>query len=446
MRTARDHAVQALVAVDRRDGWIAPEIERRRPTLDDPRDRALLTELGLGVVRARGTLDVVLGTVSRRPVRSLHTQIRAALRVGAYQLLYLDRTPAHAAVDHAVGWTRAALGAKRAGFVNGVLRGLTRALTGPAQGPQDPRRDLPRSDGTAVRFRDPVFPDPRRDGPATSASASPVPGGWWCAGWRTAATRPRSRLCAQGVVARPSRSVRAGRVTNWRRRSPSPASRSRPAASRRRCSFAGASRMRCRRWFAGLARVQDATSQAVVPLARLRSGAAVLDLCAAPGGKTLHAADVMGSGRIVACDVDTEKVQALAALTPEAGDVSLMAKQVSATGPLPFEAASFDAVFVDAPCSNTGVLRRRVDVRWRLRPKDINALADQQRSLLRRAAPLVRPEGVLVYSTCSLEPEENEAVIEAFLSAHPQYVQADQHACLPAADADGGFAVALCHP
>ena len=115
-------------------------------------------------------------------------------------------------------------------------------------------------------------------------------------------------------------------------------------------------------------------------------------------------------------------------------------------GPLPFAAASFNGVLVDAPCSNTGVLRRRVEARDRLREGDIAALAAAQRDLLERAAPLTRPGGRLVYSTCSVEPEENGAVVDAFLAAHPGWRAIPGFEVLPAADHDGGFAAVLVAP
>ena len=154
----------------------------------------------------------------------------------------------------------------------------------------------------------------------------------------------------------------------------------------------------------------------------------------------------MGTGHVVACDVDADKVDALRALDARVDGVTIEAVQVEPDAALPFEPASFDGVLVDAPCTNTGVLRRRVEARWRLSPGDVEALASIQRDLLERALPLVKPGGRLVYSTCSLEPEENEGVVTAFAESHPELDLDIAFRVFPAADRDGGFAATLTQP
>ncbi len=172
----------------------------------------------------------------------------------------------------------------------------------------------------------------------------------------------------------------------------------------------------------------------------------MLDLCAAPGGKALHLADLMADGgEVLACDADEAKVAAMADLAGRVRHEAVVFRTqvVPAEGDLPFPAASFDAILIDAPCTNTGVLRRRVEARWRLAPDDVAALAAIQRGLLERALPLLKPKGRLVYTTCSLEPEENEAQVDAFLAAHPDFVCAEQLRVPAGRDADGGFAARL---
>jgi 16S rRNA (cytosine967-C5)-methyltransferase len=194
--------------------------------------------------------------------------------------------------------------------------------------------------------------------------------------------------------------------------------------------------------------VQDATAQRVAPLLEPEPGQRLLDLCAAPGGKALHLADLLGGrGEVVACDVDPGKVEGLEALRPLVPPgVTWTVARVPEHGPLPFEAASFDGVLVDAPCSNTGVLRRRVEARTRLTPHDVAQRALVQRELLERALTLLKPGGRLVYSTCSVEPEENEDVVRAILEAHPTLQRGAGFDVVPQADADGGFAVVMRRP
>ena len=147
----------------------------------------------------------------------------------------------------------------------------------------------------------------------------------------------------------------------------------------------------------------------------------------------------MRRGRLVAADVDETRLKRVTALSRTMGDVELVTTIVPPEGPLPFDERTFDRILVDAPCSNTGVLRRRVEARWRLRPEDITTLAGIQGRLLERAWPLLRPGGRLVYSTCSIEPEENEAIAAAFIAATPGARLADELRTFPSPDADGGY-------
>ncbi len=196
----------------------------------------------------------------------------------------------------------------------------------------------------------------------------------------------------------------------------------------------------------GSAWIQDPTNQRVAPLLGARPGDRILDLCAAPGGKTLHVADLLGVGHVTAADADAKKVTALAKLAARMGGVELEVVCVPTEGALPFEADAFDAILVDAPCTNTGVLRRRVEARWRLRPEDVASLASIQSGLLERALPHLRPGGRLVYSTCSLEPEENEDIAGTLLGAHPELEREDGFMVFPDRDHDGGFAAVFRKP
>ncbi|MDJ0523273.1 MAG: transcription antitermination factor NusB, partial [Planctomycetota bacterium] len=421
MASARDLAAELLLRLDRRGGRLDADLDAARRRLEDPRERGLLTELAFGCVRRRGTLDAILTAFGKRPVSRLNAAIRVALRLGLYQILFLDRVPAHAAVDHAVGWARGHAGGKRAGYVNGVLRNLLRQIDGQAQGKSLPRKDVPRDDGGALRFKRAVFADPRTNLAGNLAARFSMPQ-WlldrWLERWgdarvgqilRTGIQRPpltlRARHDVDALVARLEESEigfergpgeRALRVTD-------------SEAALRLVTETGE------------AAVQDATSQRAALLLAPRAGESVLDLCAAPGGKTLQLADLMGSGHITACDITADKVARLEALREQMGDVAYETRELDPDAELPFAAETFDAILVDAPCSNTGVLRRRVEARWRLRQQDVDALVQVQRELLERCLAVLKPGGRIVYSTCSLEPEENEQVVEAFRARHPEF-------------------------
>jgi 16S rRNA (cytosine967-C5)-methyltransferase len=168
--------------------------------------------------------------------------------------------------------------------------------------------------------------------------------------------------------------------------------------------------------------VQDEASQLVGEFAGAMPGERILDACASPGGKTTQmVAALKGEGTIVAADVRGRRVALLDRAVRESGARNILVVQANARATVPFRDATFDAVLVDAPCSGLGTIRRDPDVRWRRGEADLATLATAQSEMLSQLARVVRPGGRLVYSTCSSEPEENEAVVEAFLLAHPQF-------------------------
>jgi len=451
MPSARDLAADLLLRFDRRHERIHDGLDAARAGLADARDRALLSELVYGCIRRMGTLDAVLGAASKRALPRLNAAVRTALRLGLHQVLFLDRVPAHAAVDHAVGWARGRAGPERAGYVNGVLRRLLREIEGRAVGQERPRHDVPREDGSAVRVALPVFADPREDPIAHLAGRFSMPR-WLVERWHARWGEARTAQVLRAGLQRPPMTVRARRDRH--------ALAERLKA--RGVTFdagPGDAALRIHDGEVAVALathsdeavIQDATSQRVAPLLAVAAGMRVLDLCAAPGGKTLHLADLMASdqaepGRLVACDVTPAKLALLDALRSKVGALEFEVVGIDPEGPLPFEAEGFDRILVDAPCSNTGVLRRRVEARWRLRPEDVGTLARLQTDLLERALRLLAPGGRMVYSTCSLEPEEDEEVFEAFLARHPDLRGEVAFRAWPRAECDGGFAAFVAAP
>jgi 16S rRNA (cytosine967-C5)-methyltransferase len=439
----RDLAADILLRVERKGGFVRDLLPAARERTADPRERGLLTDLAYGVIRRRSTIDAVLGPVSRQPLKRLEPAVLVGVRLAAYQVLFLDRVPAHAAVDHAVGWVRARSGAGAAGYANAVLRALLQGLEGRTLGPEDPRRDVPREDGSFVRVRDPVFGDPDLGAPANLGLRYAMPP-WLVERWIARVGKERAEAVLRAGIARPplalrARGDRSALLSDLRKVDPT----ARPGPTDDSVLADGGEGMALAFVREGRATVQDPTAQRVAPLLEPRPGQRLLDLCAAPGGKTLHLADLVTRGEVVASDVDPEKVRALASLAHVPPGVTLHAVRVPEEGVLPFEPASFDGILIDAPCSNTGVLRRRVEARWRVTPEDLAVLAQKQRALLESALPLLRPDGTLLYSTCSTEREENADVVDAFVAAHPEWRARTAFDVLPARDADGGFAAVL---
>jgi len=357
-----------------------------------PADRALCHELVLGVLRWQLLLDKIVEHFSSRRIEALDPAVRIALRLGLYQLRFLTRIPASAAVNESVSLVRAARLSSATAFVNALLRRAIReADHDPIATVSDPLAKI------AVRTSHPVWLIERwakwlgLDQAELFAQANNlVPP----TAFRTVVRRANqsailSRLSAAGAALESSDIVDGA----WR--------------------VAGAASLLRELSAAGEIYLQDEASQLVTQVLETKTGDRVLDLCAAPGGKTTMIADRSGDGAlVVAADRSRTRMETVIETTRLHGLHGITPVILDAAEQLPFAPETFDKVLVDAPCSGTGTLRRNPEIRWRLSPADIPRLAEQQKQILTRAAEVVKPGGRLVYSTCSVEQEENEDVIE----------------------------------
>jgi 16S rRNA (cytosine967-C5)-methyltransferase len=363
-------------------------------------DAALATELVFGVLRWRRLLDFLIERQANRPTAVLDGDVRQALRLGTYQLLFLDRIPASAAVNESVELTK--LGGKRsaAPLVNAVLRRLPR---GPYR-PEEIDRTLPLGLGRAERWGILYsHPDwlvarwlgalgPERTRALLEANNRPLPVA--CAVLDLDhATEVAETLREEGLRVEPGRLLAAALIVR------------------------GGSVVETTAFREGWLTVQDEASQAVPLLLGVEPGQSVLDLCAAPGNKTLRLARAAGpEGFVVAADIHRHRLRAVRSQLRRAGSSGVALVALDATRPLPF-ARQFQRILVDAPCSGTGTLARNPEIRWRLTPADLKQLPRRQEAILRHALEALAPGGRLVYATCSLEPEENEQVVRRVLQA-----------------------------
>jgi 16S rRNA (cytosine967-C5)-methyltransferase len=348
---ARLVAFEVLSLVER--GGFASDLLVSRSKELDSRDAGLASEIVLGSLRYQGQLDFLIAQFSGREASRLDAEVRIALRMAIYQLRYLSRVPAHAAVGESVELVKRARKRSAAPFVNAVLR--------------------------KVHRRPVAWPDR-----ATELSHP----AWMLERWNAQYGSEVAEKIARADLATPETYVRvSGEVPCGVTLEPTEV----PGCYR---VVEGDT--------SGL-RIQDIGSQSIVPLLELQPGQTFLDLCAAPGNKTAQALE---SGvRAVACDIHLSRLEHMA-------DLGCALVSLDATLPLPFT-ARFDRILVDAPCSGTGTLARNPEIKWRLRPSDVEDLHERQTRLLRNALERLAPGGRLVYSTCSLEREENEAVAEA---------------------------------
>jgi 16S rRNA (cytosine967-C5)-methyltransferase len=361
------------------------------------RDRALANELVSGTVKRRGSLDAVLGAFTKAPLADTDVEVLEALRLAAFQLLFLDRVPAYAVVDDAVALV-ARKGKRTQGFVNAVLRKV-------AEDGRESFATLSDGDGArawAVRHSCPAWlvkllrrelGDDAAERLLAAADAAPER----CLRVNTLKTdvpAARTALAAAGYATKGVPGLPAALV------------------------YDGPSLERSAPFREGLVTPQSQGSQVagVVAVAGIGPGARILDLCAAPGTKTAQLAATAPGAQITAVDADELRLGAMRQNLERLGahGVELVQGDVLEL-PAAFGGA-FDAVLLDAPCSGLGTLASRADLRWRRREADIARLAQLQRRLIRRAAHCVRPGGVLTYAVCTLPQVETIGVVETLLA------------------------------
>jgi 16S rRNA (cytosine967-C5)-methyltransferase len=422
---ARMVAARVLERVERDGAYadVALEHELARRRLPE-RDAALATEIVLGTLRWQRYLDWILVPHSRRAIEAVDPHARIVLRLTAYQLRFLDRIPAFAAVSDAVTLVRQHDKPGVDGFVNAVLRSFTRQRVERAL-PTDPVEAL------ALRLSYPS---------------------WLAARWIDRYGADAGEALMRAMNDRPPLTVRANTLRTTRealaerlrRDHGLVAEPTRYAADGLRMSHGGAPSS-WRAFGDGQLAVQDEASMLVSMLVAPRPGETVADACAAPGTKTTHVAQLMENrGRVLAFDRDAARLARVRDAVARLG----VAIVETLDGPVETRAADFtglcSAVLVDAPCSNLGVLRRNPEVKWRRTPEDLQTNAERQRAVLGAAARMVKPGGRLVYATCSLEPEENDEVAHAFLETHREFT-VDRLADFPVPIDDGGFLRCLPH-
>ena len=404
-RSARSIALAALVgSVDSEEGADVLLDRQLSSSSLDGRDRSLAMELAFGVLRRQGTIDWRLGRVVDRPIPRLPILIQMILRIGAYQLLYLDRIPPSAAVNESVNLAKThAPKLKRdwSGFVNAVLRSLLREPAPPW--PSDPaaaiavRCSVP--EWLSRRWIDRLGYEKAEEACEQTSSIPPVT--LRAHQLRNSREELLARFHRAGISARPTSVSPLGIIVE------------------------GAGPVSLLPGFPeGAFYVEDEAAQLVPPLLDPHPDLIVVDACAAPGGKSLHLADIMQNrGILYSIDRSKERLERLrenchrlgaSMVTPIRADIRMVETWADETG-------SPDGILVDAPCSGLGVLRRHPEAKWKKDTSSLDRHHRHQLEIIRAVAPRLRPGGVLVYSTCSTEPEENESVIDQFLKAHAEF-------------------------
>jgi 16S rRNA (cytosine967-C5)-methyltransferase len=422
MMNARAIAMHTLMQVARRGSFPDVLLDiyfKEHPTLD-PRDRALVTELVYGVLRWQGRLDWIINQQIKIKPDKLDLAVRLILRLAVYQLLFLDRIPAAAAVHEAVELAKASQPNHIVRFVNGVLRTISRKST--ILKKADPAGSA--AHRVAMRYSYPVWLVQR-----------------WLTGWGSEETES---FCQAGNQIPPT-TVRV----NTLKTTPTAI-----AGSFKALGFSVESgkfvpealHLRSIRtdlssldqYERGEFQVQDEASQVIAHLLQPQPGERILDACAGLGAKSTHLAQLMeNQGEIIALDnqgwkltrlMDNAQRLEVSCIEP----VEMNVLELVVTG----EEFSFDRILLDAPCTGLGVIRRNPDIKWKVRPKDFRRLHLVQKEMLERLAPVLKPGGVLLYATCTVSKEENEETVQAFLAQHPDYQPESVRPYLPPGSGD----------
>lgn len=399
--SVRGTAVKVLNRVERTDAYLDKllDAELRSGDLPDV-DKGLLTELVHGVLRWQNKLDWVLNGFSHGNFAKSDINVKNALRVGLYQILFLERIPHAAAVNEAVEFIKRIRGDKPAGLVNAVLRNIIRNIDG-------------------IRY-----PDPAQDKVQYLSVMGSHPH-WMVKRWHQRFGPDETEKFLYANNERPMLSLRINKL------------KTEPGAFLRQLDlqsiqYQGSSHLdyfvkvksfprigQNEMFRSGIFTIQDESAALPCILLGPKPGERVLDLCAAPGGKTTHIAELMkNEGEVLAVDKYEIKLSFIKAACERLGlkNVKLLVADSSI-----MEHEPVDRVLVDAPCSGLGVLTKKPDLKWKRDVSDVVKLAKLQGELLENAARFVKPGGVLVYSTCTTEPEENQEVVKQFLANHPEF-------------------------
>lgn len=404
-RNARDVSLDVLIRVERRQSYSNIELNNvlRRSELS-PVDRSLVTELVYGTLQRRNTLDWVLSPFVSKGLNKLEVWVRELLRMSVYQFKYLHKVPDRAAVHEAVEIAKRRGHRGVASFVNAVLRNVLRQPKRlQTVDETDPVRKL------ALEHSHPEWIVKR-----------------WLKVWDTETV---AAIC-EANNGSPAHTIRVNTLKTSRDELKRQLEREQPKV-KVRCSNVtaqglivdGFGNIADSSWYRdGLCSIQDESSMLVGEVLQPTPGSTLVDLCAAPGGKATHLAELMDDcGSLESYDIHTHKVKLIAEQAKRLGIHIVTAKQADARELPRLVRKQYDFVLLDAPCSGFGVIRRKPEIKWHKSAADIGTLVELQRELLDAAAQLVKPGGVFVYSTCTLEPRENEQQITWFLDRYPEF-------------------------
>jgi 16S rRNA (cytosine967-C5)-methyltransferase len=448
--TARSIAAEALCQAELHREF-AGETLNRYPQLTE---RQKATDLVFGVIRNRVLIDLVIEKFSSSPINRIPHRILNVIRVAVFELIYCPQTVEYAILNEAVEYAKHVTNAKQAGFVNAVLRQTLRHIVNRQKVLENchSRKTAPQTQNTGCEFSVELFPD-RNVSPAEYLSIVFSLPDWLVKSWLTEYGLKQTEKICFASNRRPGIYLRANSL-----KTSVESLSDKLKAGGVECEITGEPQMirltspraitELPGFNEGLFTVQDLTAAQVVRFLNPRPGWSILDLCAAPGTKTTHLAELTGGeAKIIATDIDGKRLEMVKGNVSRldlGGCVTVI--EYHTLDKYLEKQGGFDCVLLDAPCSNTGVLARRPEVRHRITQNDIESLAKVQADLFGKAAEMLKPQGILCYSTCSIQPEEDALLVRRFLEGHTGFKLKTEKLTLPSADVldrDGGYAAVI---
>lgn len=449
-KTAREIASAALNRFDTKQGYITAILNDLLHTTCETQ-RA--TDLVFGAIRNRVLIDNVITRFADCPVERIQSKLLNIIRIASFELIYCTQSPEYSIVNEAVNTSKAIAGKKQTAFVNAVLRQITRHIEN-RQLPlsqAEPRRILPQNLSTGCQFNTDILPDPEGS-PADYLSLAFSLPKWLVADWLSDFSEEQVRQICFASNRRPSIYIRPNILKTSLEEiakkfhqadidldivpidTPQASSMIKLRSPRVVTELPG--------FKEGLFTIQDITASLPVRLLNPQPEWKILDLCAAPGTKTTQLAELTeDSAKIVATDIDPERLKSVRENTSrlDINSVSIVAYEEVLN-------SKFDAILLDVPCSNTGVLAKRIEARYRINPKAIKKLTETQSGLLDAAAKMLKQKGKICYSTCSIQKAENSECVKDFLRQNPAFELESELLTLPSAedfDRDGGYVAVI---
>jgi 16S rRNA (cytosine967-C5)-methyltransferase len=453
IKTARNIAVTVLNQFDSTGNYVGPILDK---LLAQAEEKQRATDIVFGCVRNLKTIDMVVTKLADCPIERIPAKVLNVIRVGAYELIYLPATAEYAIVNEAVENAKAVVGKKQTAFVNAVLRQIARHI----QNRQIPlsrantQRTLPQTSSTGCEFDTDILPNPK-DSPADFLSAAFSLPKWLISNWLDEYGAELTRQICFASNRKPSIYIRPNTLKTTATKLAEKLRQAgidleivcdeemievkSPRAVTELPGFAE-----------GLFSIQDITAAQPLRLLQPKPQWTILDLCAAPGTKTTQLAELAADkAKIIATDIDGERLKKVKESITRLGIKSVTVieyEKLFENSKFSILNSQFDAVLLDVPCSNTGVLAKRIEARYRIKPKAIKELTKIQGGLLKTAASMIKPEGKICYSTCSIQRCENSDIVNAFMKQHPEFSLEKENLLLPsvgACDFDGGYVAIL---